>query len=210
MFRASMRLPPFFASLIAALCLWSISSQGTVINVGPTDNYSKIEGAVAGDEVVIAPGTYAFRVYLTQQAPATNPIYIHAQDPANPPVWDFGTNLVDDAPGDYGGGDTARGAWQFSGAQGYTISGIVFRHCRNKAVDCGGIRYYETTTNLCIKSCLFVSNDCGMTGGTQDSQATIEVLRIQPQRQHQCALLRPHAQHLHLRRLFDDAVLLFA
>ncbi len=89
-------------------------------------------------------------------------------------MWDFGTNLVDNAPGDYTAGDTARGAWQFSGAQGYTISGIVFMNCRNRAVNCSGIRYYETTTNLYIKSCLFVSNDVGITGGTQDSQVKIE------------------------------------
>jgi hypothetical protein len=89
-------------------------------------------------------------------------------------VWDFGTNLVDNAPGDYTAGDTARGGWQFSGAQNYTISGIVFRHCRNKAVNCAGIRYYETTTNLCIRNCFFTSNDVGITGGTQNSQATIE------------------------------------
>jgi hypothetical protein len=169
-----MKMPVVLPVLIRAVCLWAVASSAAVINVGPSDNYTKIEGSVAGDEVVIAPGTYAFRVYLTQQAPATNPIYIHAQDPSNPPVWDFGTNLVDNAPGDYTGGDTARGGWQFSGAQGYNISGIVFRHCRNKAVDCAGIRYYEATTNLYIKSCLFVSNDVGMTGGTQDSQATVE------------------------------------
>ncbi len=159
---------------VAMLLLYSIRLPAAQITVGPGDNYSKIENAKAGDEVIIASGTYAFRVYLTQKAPATNPIYIHAQDPANPPVWDFGTNLVDNAPGDYTAGDTARGAWQFSGASGYTISGIVFKNCRNKAVNCSGIRYYETTTNLYIKSCLFVSNDVGITGGTQDSQARIE------------------------------------
>ena len=148
--------------------------SAAVIQVGPGDNYSKIEGANPGDEVVIAPGTYAFRVYLTKQAGVTNPIYIHAQDPSHPPVWDFGTNLVDKAPGDYTAGDKARGGWQFSGAQNYTLSGIVFMHCRNAAKDCAGIRYYETTTNLYINNCSFVSNDVGVTGGTQDSQATIE------------------------------------
>jgi len=169
-----MKMRWFPILLRLALVLWPLPSRAAVINVGPSDNYSKIEGAKAGDEVIIAPGQYAFRVYLTHQAPPGNPISIHAQDPANPPVWDFGTNLVDNAPGDYTAGDKARGAWQFSGAQGYNISGIVFRHCRNKAVDCSGIRYYETTTNLYIKNCLFESNDVGITGGTQDSQAVIE------------------------------------
>jgi len=159
---------------VLSFFLCAIPSPAAVINVSPSDNYSKIEAAQAGDEVIIAPGTYAFRVYLTQQAPATNPISIHAQVPANPPVWDFGTNLVDNAPGSYHAGDAARGAWQLSGAQGYNISGIVFRNCRNAAKNCGAIRYYETTTNLYIKNCLFATNDVGMTGGTQDSQATVE------------------------------------
>jgi hypothetical protein len=150
------------------------AAQAAVINVVPGDNYSKIEGAQPGDQVIIAPGTYAFRVYLTAQATPTNPIVIEAQDPNNPPVWDFGTNLVDNAPGDYTAGDRARGAWQFSGAQNYCVSGIVFRNCHNAAVDCGGIRYYETTSNLYIKNCVFASNDNGMTGGTQNSQATVE------------------------------------
>jgi len=163
-----------FIVAIAIICLAAGTSHGAVINVSPTDNYTKIEGANPGDEVIIAPGTYAFRVYLTKQAGATNPIFIHAQNPTNPPVWDFGTNLVDNAPGSYTAGDRARGGWQFSGAQNYTLSGIVFRNCRNAAKDCGGIRYYETTSNLFIKNCYFISNDVGMTGGTQDSQATVE------------------------------------
>jgi hypothetical protein len=151
-----------------------LAAQASVISVGPGDNYSKIEGAQPGDQVIIAPGTYAFRVYLTAQATATNPIVIEAQDPGNPPVWDFGTNLVDNAPGDYTAGDRARGAWQFSGAQNYSISGLVFRNCRNAAVNCGAIRYYESTSNLYIKDCVFTLNDNGMTGGTQNSQATVE------------------------------------
>ncbi len=156
------------------MCLSVFKSKAAVIQVGPTDDYTKIEAANPGDEVVIAPGTYTFRVFLTKQATAANPILIHAADPANPPVWDFGTNLVDNAPGSYHAGDAARGGWQFNGAQNYIISGIVFRHCRNAAKNCGGIRYYASTTNLLIKDCVFTLNDVGITGGTQDSQATIE------------------------------------
>src|ERR1700752_4722930 len=104
--------------------------QAAVINVTTNDTYSKIEGANPGDEVVIAPGTYAFRVYLTKQASPTNPILIHAQNPANPPVWDFTNTLVENAPGSYTAGDRGRGGWQFSGANSYSISGIVFRNCR--------------------------------------------------------------------------------
>jgi hypothetical protein len=48
------------------------------INVTPSDSYARIESARPGDEVVIAPGTYRFRVYLTQAAPANAPIVIRA------------------------------------------------------------------------------------------------------------------------------------
>lgn len=159
-----------------AMALWMTCACATakVINIGATSTCTNIESANPGDEVVIAPGTYTFRVYLTKQATPANPIIIRAQDPSNPPVWDFGSTLVDNAPGSYTAGDRARGGWQFSGAQNYQISGIVFRHCRNAAKNCAGIRYYYGTTNLYLKNCVFYQNDCGLTGGTQDSQATVE------------------------------------
>jgi len=37
-----------------------------------------------------------------------------------------------------------------------------------------GIRYYNGTTNLYVKDCLFVLNDDGLTGGTQESEAAVE------------------------------------
>ena len=77
------------------------SVSAATINVQPGDNWSKIEGANPGDTVLIAPGTYSFLVYLQKQATLTNPITIRAQDPNNRPVWDFGTNILDTAPGDY-------------------------------------------------------------------------------------------------------------
>src|SRR5580693_3613772 len=108
-----------FLSSMAGMAtgLASLPAAAAVINVSPADGntaYTKIEGAQPGDEVVIAPGTYAFRVFLQAQAPASQPIYIHAADPTNPPVWDFGTTLVEDAPGSYTAGDKGRGCWQVS------------------------------------------------------------------------------------------------
>jgi hypothetical protein len=129
-----------------------ISAAGALINVTTNDTYTKIEGANAGDTVIIAPGTYAFRVYLTKQGSPDNPIIIQALDPSNPPVWDFGATLVENAPGSYTAGDRGRGGWQFSGAQSYNISGIVFRHCRTASYNSAGIRYYNGTTNLYIKT----------------------------------------------------------
>lgn len=159
---------------VAVLFLAAFSSIAAVINVAPGDSYTKIESANPGDQVVIAPGTYAFRVYLTKQASPTNPITIRAQDPLNRPVWDFGTNLVENAPGSYTAGDRGRGGWQFSGAKSYNLSGIVFRNCRTASKNSAGIRYYNSTTNLYIKDCLFTLNDDGLTGGTQESQAMVE------------------------------------
>ncbi len=150
------------------------SGFATLITVTTNDNYSKIENARPGDEVVISSGTYAFRVYLTQQAGPTNPVVIRALDPAHPPVWDFGSTLVENAPGSYTAGDRGRGGWQFSGAHNYRVSGIVFRHSRTASFNSAGIRYYNTTTNLYIKDCVFIQNDNGLTGGTQSSQATVE------------------------------------
>lgn len=157
-----------------AMWLGSTWAGAAVVNVVPGDTYTKIESAQPGDEVVIAPGTYAFRVYLTKQATATNPIVIRAQNPANPPAWDFGTTLVENAPGSYTGGDRGRGGWQFNSARNYRISGIVFRNCRTASRNSAGIRYYNATTNLYLKDCLFTLNDNGLTGGTQDSEATVE------------------------------------
>jgi len=159
-------------ALVLATFVAAFSTRAAVITVTTNDNYTKIESAQSGDEVVISPGTYAFRVYLTKAA--ANTITIRALDPANPPVWDFGMNFLDNVPGSYTAGDKARGGWQFSGAKNYSISGIVFRNCHNIATNAGGIRYYNGTTNLYIKNCLFALNDNGLTGGTQDSQALVE------------------------------------
>jgi hypothetical protein len=160
--------------LATAIGLSCATAGAAVINVTTNDTYSKIESAQPGDEVVISPGTYAFRVYLTKQATAASPIIIRAADPANPPVWDFGSTLVENAPGSYTAGDRGRGGWQFSGASNYRLSGLVFRHCRTASNNSAGIRYYNTTTNLYLKDCVFTLDDNGLTGGTQNSEALVE------------------------------------
>jgi hypothetical protein len=96
--------------------LFSCVASGATIVVTPSDSYDKIESARPGDEVVIAPGMYGFRVYLRQAAPPNAPIVIRAQDPKNPPVWDLSGGYVEQAPGSYTAGDRGRGCWQLSGA----------------------------------------------------------------------------------------------
>ncbi len=159
--------------VLLGLCLAS-RAGANIINITPSDNYTKIESAQAGDEVVIAPGTYRFRVYLTGQGTRLNPIKIRAQDPNNKPVWDFSAGLVENAPGSYGAGDRGRGGWQVSGGANYHISGIVFTNCHNASMNAAGIRYYNGTTGLYVSDCVFRANDNGVTGGTQDSDAAFE------------------------------------
>jgi len=163
------------ATLLAgALALGTASARAATINVGPGDSYAKIEGAVAGDEVVIAPGTYRFRVYLTRAAPTGNPIVIRAQDPNNPPVWDLSAGLVENAPGSYTAGDRGRGCWQLSGATNIHISGLVITGCHNQDANSAGLRYYNGSTGIVLSDIAFRANDNGLTGGTQSSEITVE------------------------------------
>ncbi len=168
----------FIAGLGAiASVLVTLPAAAAVINVSPADGntaYTKIESAGPGDEVVIAPGTYAFRVYLTGQGTSAQPIVIHAQDPSHPPVWDPGSTLVDNLPGSYTAGDKARGCWQVSGGSNYVIESIVIQNCHASDYDSAGLRYYNGTTALEIKDVLFKDNDNGLTGGTENSDATVE------------------------------------
>jgi Right handed beta helix region len=165
---------PMEAGAVATAAILAVTASAAVINVQPGDSYAKIEAARGGDEVIVAPGTYNFLLHLTAVASASNPIVIHAKDPVHPPVWDFGATLLDIAPGSYHAGDRGRAAWQFSNASGYRVSGIVFRNCRNSAMNAAGIRYYYGSTNLWIGGCLFTENDNGLTGGTQASSITVE------------------------------------
>jgi MYXO-CTERM domain-containing protein len=154
--------------------LAAATASAATISVAPSDSYQKIESAKAGDEVVIAPGTYQFRVHLTAKGTADQPIVIRALDPAQPPVWDLADTLVEDAPGSYTAGDRGRGCWQISGGQYYDISGIVLTNCHNASHNAAGIRYYNGARGIRLRDCVFRDNDNGLTGGTQDSEIVVE------------------------------------
>src|SRR4051812_34152754 len=163
-----------FAITTALLAALSRPAAAATINVAPGDSYAKIEAAGPGDEVVIAPGTYTFRVHLTKAAPAAQPIVIRAQDPSRPPVWDLSSTLVENAPGSYTAGDRGRGCWQLSGATNVHISGLVISGCHNAGANSAGMRYYNGATGIVLSDVVFRDNDNGLTGGTQDSEITVQ------------------------------------
>jgi hypothetical protein len=158
------------------LLVWALPAvaRAATIHVAPGDDWTKIEAAQPGDEVVIAPGTYEFLVYLTQKALANAPIVIRAEDPKNPPVWDLSGTPLDVASGSHTGGDRGRGCWQLSGATNITIESIVFTHCSNAAENAAGIHYDNDSVGIVIRDCVFRANDNGLTGGTGNSVATVE------------------------------------
>lgn len=157
----------------AAFVLAPSLARAAVIQVTPGDSYAKIEAAGPGDEVVIAPGTYKFRVYLTQTGTPSQPIKIHAKDPANPPVWDLTGTLAENLPGSYSGGDKARGCWQVSGGTNYVIESIVIKGCSTAGHNAAGLRYYGGAS-VTLRDMLFDNNDNGLTGGTENSTAVVE------------------------------------
>ncbi len=164
----------FSCATVCATALLSIEAGAATINITPADNFVKIEAAQPGDEVVIAPGTYRFRVHLTALGTRSNPIKIRALDPNNKPVWDMSASLVENAAGSYTAGDRGRGGWQISGGANYHISGLVFTGCHNASKNCAGIRYYNGATGIYVSDCIFRGNDNGVTGGTGDSDAVFE------------------------------------
>jgi hypothetical protein len=165
--------------LAAGACLLTAAlsaraARAATIHLTPTDSFDVIEKAKAGDEVVIAPGTYKFRVYLTTAAPANNPIIIRGEDPQNPPVWDLSAGHVEDALGSYKAGDRGRGCWQISGGTNIHISDIVITNCHGGDADSAGMRYYNGSKGITLSNLVFRNNDNGLTGGTQDSEITVE------------------------------------
>ena len=161
-------------TLACALASFASAAHGATIEVTPADSFAKIEGAKPGDEVIIDPGTYKFRVYLQTKATTTQPIVIHAKDPANPPVWDLNGSNVEAAPGSYTAGDRGRGCWQFSGAENIQVSDIVITSCHNAGFNSAGVRYYEASKGIKLSNVVFRDNDNGLTGGSQGSEITVE------------------------------------
>ncbi len=151
------------AGFVVCMC-WSGRAGAEVIRVGPEDGWEPIEAAGPGDEVVLAPGVYRFRVYLDGQGTRDAPIVIRAEDPGNPPVWDLEGRPVREWPGSYDAGDAGRGAWQITGSY-YVISGIVFQNCQDQSSS--GIRILRGE-HITIRDCVFRDNTNGLIGAGED------------------------------------------
>jgi hypothetical protein len=156
-------LPPLLFVLQASLG----SVLADQIRIAATDsdtvNIAKMERAGPGNEVVIAPGVYRLRLYLTGLGTEVKPIVIRAQDPANRPVWDLGGKAISAWPGTYTGGDRGRSIWQITGAH-YQISSIVFRNGSDQSAGYGGGVRLKFASHATFRHCLFQFNDNGLQG----------------------------------------------
>lgn len=103
------------AVLIATSLCAQVAFAAT-IRVGPDAGYQPIEAAQAGDEVLLAPGTYRFRLALTNSGTAASPIVIRAEDPSRPPVFDYSDADLISFPGSNAGFHPDRGAWDVRGS----------------------------------------------------------------------------------------------
>lgn len=160
----------FGAGMIVLGTLYLIAPNAVradTIRITPADSYAAIEAARAGDEVIVEPGTYRFRVFLTESGTAEAPIVIRAADPNDPPVWDLSDDLVENHPGSSTRGDRGRGCWQVTGDH-YEISGLVIRGCHTASVNAAGIRAIGTD-HLTVRDVLFDSNEVGLSGDGEDT-----------------------------------------
>lgn len=156
---------------------YPVGGSGQTITIYPGDPYTKLEAANPGDTVLIAPGTYNFRVRLNKAATAQEPIVIRALDPTNRPVFDYTgwtegwVNGVPPFPGSYSGSDAWRSAWRVEGSH-YTIDGIIIQKANNAGNlnfdNTAGLRYMATTDSLTVRNCRFYANDMGIQGGGKD------------------------------------------
>lgn len=162
--------PSVCLAALVAVAFSSGRARAEAIEVTPggadADNIAKIEAAAAGDEVVVAPGTYRFRLYLAGQGTAGAPIVIRARDPGDRPIWNLSGAAIETFPGSHAGADAGSGIWVVSGSY-YEISGISFQGGSDGAGKGGGVCLLSSG-NVVLRDCAFEGNDNGITGSGAD------------------------------------------
>ena len=103
---------------------------------------------VAGDTVLIAPGTYFGRVVLAANATASAPITIKAQDPNNRPIFDYHNDAYGAGGAETIGGND-RAGWEFDGSY-YVVDGIIIKNARSDSTtpNTAGVRIIDPANNL--------------------------------------------------------------
>ena len=143
---------------LLALLLIPLCAHAKHYTLGPEDpaGYLVLEAARAGDEVLIQPGTYQYRVALSQTDPGK--VILRAADPANPPVWDMTGVDLTTAPGS----DTTPGydsrCWHVVGSH-YDLFGIVVRGCA-----AFGVQVENGASDITFTQWEWDSNSTGLLG----------------------------------------------
>jgi len=125
-----------FAAVLVAL-----SADAATIRIAPdAGSFVEIEAAQPGDEVVIAPGTYRFRVELRQRGAA--PLVVRAEDPLRPPVFDYtGADLLT-----FPGSSSVeyRSAWHVQSAW-VELSNLVIRGAHDPSNQASCLRFNDSS-----------------------------------------------------------------
>jgi len=107
----------------------ALAAEYTVTpDMTPQQVYTTIESARAGDTVLIQPGTYQVRIYLSNSGTPDNPITIKGSDPDNRPVFDYAGRDCDQWPGS-NAGRIHIWAWQIQ-ASDVTLENLIIRNAK--------------------------------------------------------------------------------